>query len=298
MLSTVAGALLSLVLFASAAGKLARPRQASAAMATFGFATPAARWLAWGVASAVELVLAIAVAAGSDAAAYAAAALMALFALSLGGALMRGMAGRPCACFGGGSKVSGWAIGRNLALAPAFATLPSVPDSLSTDGWLTAGLAVAALAIAGLAVAVLALAREVGMLRLRLGPSSALEIAHEGPEVGGRTALAERFAFDRRTELGLAVFSSEGCHVCRSLEPAVDSLRSEPALAVEVFGEGSHPDVWETFDIPGAPYAIAIERDGTVGAKGAFNNLAQLESILATAERRRGERRRTEALGV
>lgn len=136
------------------------------------------------------------------------------------------------------------------------------------------------------------------MLRLRLGPSAALEIAHEGPEVGGRTALVARFAFEARNELALAVFSSEGCHVCRALEPTVDLLRGEPGLAVEVFEEGADAVVWEALGIPGAPYAIALERDGTVGAKGTFNNLSQLESILATAERRRAERTRVEAVGV
>ena len=298
MLSTLAGILLAGVLATSAVLKLARPRESTLAMRTFGFGSPASRRLAWAVAVVAELGLAVGVALGSDRAAYLAAGLMLLFALTLGGALMRGAAGAPCACFGGGSTVSGWAIGRNLLLAAAFAALPQVPDSLSTDGWLTIGLVVALLACAALAIVVLALAREIGMLRMRLGPAAALEIADEGPELGGRTALAERFEFTRRAELGLAVFTSEGCHVCRSLQPAVDSLRREPALVVEVFEEGADGDVWEALAIPGAPYAIAVERDGTVGAKGTFNNLAQLESVLAAAERRRAERRRIEALGV
>jgi hypothetical protein len=40
--------------------------------------------------------------------------------------------------------------------------------------------------------------------------------------------------------------------------------------------------------VPGSPYAVALDADGTVLAKGTFNNLAQLESILAAGERRRG----------
>ena len=286
------------VLVAAVAGKLARPRQATASMATHGFRTLLSRRLAFAFVVVAESALAVGVAVGSDEAAYAAAALMTMFALTLGGEMLRGKAGEPCGCFGADSKVGWPAIGRNLALAAAFAAVPSLPESLSTDGWLTLGLAVALLACAVLAVAVLALAREVGMLRLRLGPASALEIAHEGPEVGGRSALIERFSFEPRNELALAVFSSEGCHVCRALEPAVDSLRREPTLAVEVFPEGTEAPLWESLAIPGAPYAIALERDGTVGAKGTFNNLAQLESILATAERRGAERRRIEALGV
>jgi hypothetical protein len=41
--------------------------------------------------------------------------------------------------------------------------------------------------------------------------------------------------------------------------------------------------------VPGSPFAVAIGRDGRVLAKGTFNSLAQLESVLATAERRRRE---------
>ena len=290
--------ILAAVLAGAALSKIAAPSRAAAGMATFGFATPSLRWAALGFVTAAELALAAGVALGSDAAAYGAAVLMALFATTLISALMQGKAGAPCACFGSASKVSSLSVARNALLAAAFAVTPSLPESLSTDGWLTLGLVVALAACAALTVAVLALAREVGMLRLRLGPGSALEIAHEGPEIGGRTALIERFAPGPRAEFALAVFSSEGCRVCRALEPAVDSLRGEPALAVEVFTESGDADVWEGLAIPGAPYAIALERDGTVGAKGTFNNLAQLESIVAAAERRRSERVRVEALGV
>jgi len=69
------------------------------------------------------LGLAMAVAAGVDAAAYGAAALMAMFAALMGSALMRGRAGAPCACFGSRSRVSRLGIARNLALAAGFAAV-------------------------------------------------------------------------------------------------------------------------------------------------------------------------------
>jgi len=290
--------ILGAVLLVAAALKLRNPDRSAASMSTYGFPPGAPRWLALGIVVAAELALGAGVIAGLDQAAFAAAALMALFALTMISTILQGKAGKPCACFGGGSTVGWPAVGRNALLAAAFAAIPFIPESPSTDTWLAVGLVVALLAVAGLAVAVLALAREVGMLRLRLGPASALEVAHEGPEVGGRVSLIERFDFAPRNELALAVFTSGGCHVCRSLEPAVESLRGEPALAVAVFEENEDADVWEALDIPGAPYAIALERDGTVGAKGTFNNLSQLESVLATAERRGAERRRIEAFGV
>jgi hypothetical protein len=65
-----------------------------------------------------------------------------------------------------------------------------------------------------------------------------------------------------------------------------------------VFDEVRDADAWREADAPGSPFAVAIGLDGTVLAKGTFNNLAQLESVLATAERRRAERSAIEAAGV
>jgi hypothetical protein len=61
------------------------------------------------------------VALGSDVAAYAASALMLLFAAATAGAIFRGRAGSPCACFGPRSKVSWLAVLRNVGLAAGFA---------------------------------------------------------------------------------------------------------------------------------------------------------------------------------
>ena len=148
----------------------------------------------------------------------------------------------------------------------------------------------ALIACAGLAVAVLALAREVGMLRLRLGPEGALEIAEEGPELFSRTRLAPRFSLDPEATLALAVFVSAGCRVCDALEPAIRALAADPMVAVESFDEQAEAELWRELGIPGSPFAVALDREGTVLAKGTFNNLAQLETVLAAAERRRAER--------
>jgi hypothetical protein len=268
--------------------KLASPRSSVAALSTFGFTDVRLRWVAWGSLICAELVLGAGVAAGSDQAAYLAAALMALFGLLLVGALMRGRAGAPCACFGSRSRVSRVGVLRNFAMAAGYAALPLLPESsLSTEQWLGLGLAAALLASAGLAVAVLALAREVGMLRLRMGPAAALEIPGEGPVLGEDAGLSARFAAVPPDGLLLAVFLSEGCHVCRGLEPAIEGLAADPVLSVLVFDEVADAEVWRRLEIPGSPYAAALDLDGAVLDKGSVNNLAQLESVLATAERRR-----------
>jgi hypothetical protein len=96
-----------------------------------------------------------------------------------------------------------------------------------------------------------------------------------------------RFAGLGQVSLALAVFTSEGCRVCRALEPAIAALAGDPAVALEAFDEVADRDVWSELRIPGSPFAIALDPDGTVLAKGTFNNLSQLESVLATGERRR-----------
>ncbi len=299
MLEVAAQLILGGLLAGASVAKLASPATSRAAMATFGIAGRSAQSIAWGLLIVCELGLAAGVIAGSATAAYLAAALMATFAATMVGAILRGRAGAPCACFGARSTVGWGAVARNAALAAAFAALPSLPESdLSTDQWLGLGLAVALLACAGLAVAVLALAREVGILRLRLGPAGALEIAEEGPPVFTRTALISRFRLDRDTALALGVFTSDGCHVCRSLEPTIRVLAGDPRVAVETFEELGDAEVWAELEIPGSPFAVALDREGIVLAKGTFNNLAQLESVLATAERRRAERDLAGLIGV
>jgi Methylamine utilisation protein MauE len=284
---------------ASALGKLAGGSDARQGLATFGVQDRRVQLLVWVGLIAIELVLAAGVAAGVDAFAWAGALLMLAFSGALVTAIARGRAGRPCACFGARSTVSWTAVVRNLALAAGLLAVPFVPSNdPTTEGWLAIGLTVALLACAGLTVAVLALAREIGMLRLRLGPASALEIPEEGPELGSRSPLVQRFRVDRDTRLALAVFTSRGCHVCQGLGPSIELLRREPALAVEVFDELDDSGVWEALDVPGSPYAVALGAEGTVLAKGTFNNLAQLESLLAAAERRAGARLELENLGV
>jgi hypothetical protein len=291
-METVLRVTLGLVLAGAALAKLVSPRSSIASMESFGFEGGSIRPIAWAVLIAVELGLAVAVVLGSDAAAYGASGLMLLFAAVTVGAIMRGRAGAPCACFGPRSKVSWLGVARDLALAAGFAAIPVVHwGSLGTDAWLGIAVGVALLACAGLGIAVLALAREVGMLRLQLGTQGALEIAGEGPDVGAcseplAARLGPSMSDAASPGLGLAVFTSEGCHICQTLSPAIESVANDPHVTVGVFDESADAALWRSLGIPGSPFAIALGPDGTVLAKGTFNNLAQLESVLATAERR------------
>ncbi len=275
--------LLAGVLLASAAAKLLAGSRAREAFSSYGVARPAARAVLWGAVIAVEAVLAVAVAAGLPGAAWAATAVLGLFALALLWAIARGRAGAPCGCFGARSRIGWPAVGRTALLAGAFAVLAVLPDTEpSTDAWLGIGLGVALAAVVVLGVAVLALAREVGELRLAIAPQAALSIEHEGPEIGSRLGLVERF---EPAPLLVAVFSSPGCALCHALEPSLRLVGSDPEVELEVFDEEADADVWGSLAIPGSPYAVALAPDGEVLAKGTFNSLYQLESVLATATR-------------
>jgi hypothetical protein len=292
MVSVVACLAGALVLLGSVALKFAGGAASRDALATYGLrGENAAR--AWAALVAVEAGLAVGVGAGSDGAAWAAAALLAGFAVAQATALARGRGGRPCGCFGARGRLSRSSLARTVALAAGFAVLPLLPllprADPTTEQWLAVGLGAALLGLAALTVVVLSLAREVGVLRMSLAPQGALEIAHEGPEIGGRTALAAAFGEELEARgLGLAVFTSEGCSLCQALAPAVAALARDPHVTLRTFDELADAEAWATTDVPGSPYAVAIGPDGTVLAKGTFNSAAQLESVLATAERRRG----------
>ncbi|HET7760553.1 MAG TPA: MauE/DoxX family redox-associated membrane protein [Gaiellaceae bacterium] len=270
--------LLAGVLLLAAAGKARAGQPARDALRSYGLEDARVRAGAWAAAIAAEAVLAAAVLVTVDAA-FAAAALLAAFALAQATAILRGRAGAPCGCFGGRGRIGWWSVARTTALAAAFAALPFLPDTkLSTDAWLGVGLGVALVGVGALTVALLALAREVGELRLAVAPQAALSLDHEGPEVGGRVALIDRF--ERPTPLKVAVFTSSGCSLCAALEPSLRLLGNDPGVELVTFDEHEDADAWESLAVPGSPYAVVLDADGIVLSKGTFNSLYQLESLV------------------
>ena len=280
-LALIVRTLLAAVLLLAAALKLRSFRHAAGALETFRvraeLRVPAAVTVVL-----LELGEAGALLAGAVWAPYVGAALLLAFALAATLALADGKRGAPCACFGAKSRVGPIVVVRNLVLAAAFLSIPLLPtDSPSTVGWLALALILAFICIAALAVAVLALTREVGLLHLRFGPEAALDIADEGPALGSHIELPGRGS----TQLTLAIFSSESCRLCQTLAPVIESFRAGAWLTVTVLDEVRDAEVWERLGIPGSPYAVALDREGEVRAKGTFNSYGQLEGIVATAER-------------
>ncbi|HSB39073.1 MAG TPA: MauE/DoxX family redox-associated membrane protein [Gaiellaceae bacterium] len=271
------------VLLLAAAAKARAGASARDALRSYGLEDARLRAAAWAAAIGAEAGLAVSVALEVDAA-LSAAALLAVFALAQVVAIARGRAGAPCGCFGGRGRIGWGSVSRTALLGSAFLVLPFLPEARpSAVGWLGIGLGVALVAIAALAVALLALARELGELRLAVAPQAALSIDHEGPELGGRVGLIERF--ERRAPLAVAAFTSPGCSLCAALEPSLRLLATDPGVELRLFDEEADAGAWEDLAVPGSPYAVVLARDGEVLAKGTFNSLFQLESLLAHAAR-------------
>jgi hypothetical protein len=284
--------LLAILLLAAALLKLRDRDRSAEALATYGIRAAPVRVAALAAIVVAELTIAAGLLGESVWAPAAACALFAAFATASSAALLAGRAGRPCACLGGGSRLTRASPLQALAAAAvAFALarhwLGAAPSTY--DRWLTVGLTLSLVAMLALATVVLALAREVGVLRLSLASQGALEIPDEGPAVGQHQAWGAALPWTPGALLGLAIFNSDGCPMCRRLEPAVQYVAADPLLAVRIFDEVADAPTWAAAAVPGSPYAVALDSAGVALAKGTFNSLVQLEGIVATARTRETE---------
>jgi Methylamine utilisation protein MauE len=237
-----------------------------------------------------ELALAAGLLAGVQAAAWGAAGLLTAFTLVLAAELAGGAAPPACGCLPWSGRPGRLTLVRNAALvAVALAAARGLEPTLGRRFW-EASYAVVWLAVVALGVLVLSLYRQVGVLHLRIGPRGALEEEGEGPELG---AAIEHPAVPpgRAT---LVAFTSAGCPVCHQIVPGLGVLERDPALAVvhAAYEEAGGPELHAAFDVPGTPYAVYLDRDGVIRAKGTVNTLEQLESLVAA-----GGSRAREAVG-
>ena len=123
-----------------------------------------------------------------------------------------------------------------------------------------------------------ALAREPGRARDRRRGPAASASARRGPPSSRRGP---------GVLLGLAIFSSDGCPMCRRLAPAIELRGRRPAAVGAGLRRGRRrADLGARRPFPGSPYAVALDAAGVALAKGTFNSLVQLESIVATARER------------
>lgn len=162
------------------------------------------------------------------------------------------------------------------------------------------------LAVGILALFLLALARQIGVLHERVAPIGALMLDH-GPKVGERAPVFElRDLRGRLTRLGgfrgrplLLLFVSSTCPVCKKILPLALRLAREEKIDLALVGDEQEeklgslaqgleegvlvfnaPEVGQSYKVGKIPYAVLLDPEGIIRAKGLVNNREHLESLM------------------
>lgn len=183
------------------------------------------------------------------------------------------------------------------------------------EGWWAASYIVLWLLVVVLCFVVVALARQIGTLHLRLGPRGALEMDDEGPPLEEAPPPVDVMALnDQALSVGgpgraqLLLFVSPGCHLCEAVLPSLRAVSEVGEMMPLVITDADPQETRSSFDdrrlgapvipsqklaqayrVPGTPYAVILDDMGVVRAKGAVNNLEQMEGLVDTARRRIAE---------
>lgn len=169
------------------------------------------------------------------------------------------------------------------------------------------------IAILGLGVMVFGLIRQLGILHERVAPMGAL-MTDRGPDIG---EMVPKFSvkdmagvpvdFGGPHARGLSrllLFVSPSCPVCKRLLPIAKSFAGGEKLDVVLVGDGdiaeqqqmiadhdlgkityvNSPQVGMTFQVGKLPYALLIDEDGVIRAKGLVNSREHLESLVIAKE--------------
>ena len=169
------------------------------------------------------------------------------------------------------------------------------------------------LLIVVLGVMVFGLSRQIGILHERLAPMGAL-VGNQGPEVGHPApTLTVRSLTDEPVVIGgadagarsrLLLFVSATCPVCKKLLPIAKSFAAGERLQVILIGDGEldeqrrmiaehalqglpyvvSPAVGMAYQVGKLPYAVLIDREGVIRAKGLVNSREHLESLVVAEE--------------
>lgn len=167
--------------------------------------------------------------------------------------------------------------------------------------------------IAALGVAVLALARQVGILHMRVAPAGALTTAG-GPAVGEKAVAIDATTLDGRpaivggaqagTAMRLLMFVSAQCPLCKALVPMAKSFARAERVELTFVGDDdvaaqremialhgleeyrfiNGPEVGRAFEVSKLPFAVLLDDKGTVLSKGLVNSREHLESLVVAHE--------------
>jgi methylamine dehydrogenase accessory protein MauD len=164
-----------------------------------------------------------------------------------------------------------------------------------------------------LVVAVLALARQVGVLHMRVAPAGALTTAG-GPAVGNAAPAIPAFTLDGKertvggpaptVKLRLLMFVSATCPLCKALIPMAKSFARDERTQLIFIGDDepqaqrdmiarhgleaypfiNGPEVGQAFAVGKLPYAVLLDADGVILSKGLVNSREHLESLVIAHE--------------
>jgi len=167
--------------------------------------------------------------------------------------------------------------------------------------------------IMGLGLAVLALARQVGVLHMRLAPAGAL-MSGKGPAVGEPAPVLDVATIDgmplvigkalAKGRMQLLLFVSPHCPLCKDLIPVAKSFARHERLDIVFVGDDdlaeqramikkmdigglpfvNGPLVGRTFHVDRLPHAALIGEDGVLLSKGLVNSREHLESLITAHE--------------
>ncbi|WP_226017986.1 methylamine utilization protein MauD [Novosphingobium sp. FKTRR1] len=167
--------------------------------------------------------------------------------------------------------------------------------------------------ILALGLALLALARQVGVLHMRVAPAGALTTAG-GPSVGSTTKAIEATTIDGAhvhvggpapgAALRLLMFVSPSCPLCKNLIPMAKSFARDERVQLIFVGDDdlaaqramiekqglngyqfiNGPEVGQAYEVGKLPYAALLDADGVVLSKGLVNSREHLESLIVAHE--------------
>ncbi|MES2172480.1 MAG: methylamine utilization protein MauD [Pseudomonadota bacterium] len=167
--------------------------------------------------------------------------------------------------------------------------------------------------IIGLVVALLALARQVGVLHIRVAPAGALATSG-GPAVGGAIGAIPATTLDGQpvsvgghahgVKLRLLLFVSAQCPLCKAVIPMATSFARAERVALTFVGDDdvgaqramiaqhgleghpflNGPEVGQAYQVAKLPFAVLLDEEGTILSKGLVNSREHLESLVVAHE--------------
>lgn len=165
--------------------------------------------------------------------------------------------------------------------------------------------------ILGLGLALLALARQIGVLHMRVAPAGAL-VTGKGPAVGEPAPVMEAATLDgamlaigkASARKQLLLFVSPHCPLCKDLIPMAKNFARTEKLDIVFVGDDDEAEqramiarlqmedlpfvnssvIGRAYHVDRLPHAVLIGEDGRLLSKGLVNSREHLESLITAHE--------------